>query len=109
MKRLLLTNCLLAMFVLAFGVVHAQERTVSGRITSSEDGSAIPGVNVILKGTTEGVVTDVDGKYTIAVPTAGGTLVFTFIGLQSQELEIGTRTVIDVPMATDVTQLSEVI
>jgi TonB-linked SusC/RagA family outer membrane protein len=87
----------------------AQERTVSGTVTSVEDGSTLPGVNVLLQGTNSGVVTDIDGKYTIAVPQEGGILVFTFIGLATQEVEIGSRSTVDVQMASDVQQLSEVI
>src|SRR5687767_10151000 len=100
MKRILLV-CLTAVFALASSAVWAQERTVSGRITSAEDGSGLPGVNVVLKGTTSGTVTDVEGKYSLSVPSTGGTLVFTFIGLTSQEVEIGSRAVIDVPMSQD--------
>lgn len=88
----------------------AQDRTVSGRVTSAEDGSPLPGVNVVLKGTQSGTVTDVDGNYRLAVPgQPGEVLVFTFIGLQTQEVEIQSRTVVDIRMQTDVTQLSEVI
>ncbi len=87
----------------------AQDRTVSGQITSSEDGSTLPGVNVVVKGTTQGGVTDIDGNYKITVPEDGGTLVFSFIGLESQEMEIGSRSIIDMQMASDVRQLSEVV
>ncbi len=87
----------------------AQDRTVSGSVTSADDGSTLPGVNVVVKGTTQGGVTDIDGSYKITVPQEGGTLVFSFIGLESQEVEIGNRSVIDVQMNSDVQQLSEVI
>jgi TonB-linked SusC/RagA family outer membrane protein len=88
---------------------YAQQRTVSGTVTSTEDGSSLPGVNVIVKGTTIGTATDADGKFTLAVPPNGGALVFSFIGLESKEIEIGDRTVVDVTLALDVTQLSEVV
>lgn len=87
----------------------AQDRTVSGKVTSSDDGSTLPGVNVVVKGTTNGGVTDIDGNYKITVPEEGGTIVFSFIGLESLEVEIGVRSVIDVQMSTDVQQLSEVV
>lgn len=90
-------------------VAYAQERTVTGRVTSSDDGSSIPGVNVVVKGTTNGTVTDANGAYTLAVPSTGGSLVFSFIGLQTQEVQIGDRSVVDVSLALDVTQLSEVV
>ena len=86
-----------------------QDRTISGKVTSAEDGSGLPGVNVILKGTMTGAVTDSDGNFKLNAPSQGGTLVFTFIGLQSQEVEIGTRSTIDLQMSQDVTQLSEII
>lgn len=89
--------------------VRAQERTVSGRITSTEDGSPLPGVNVVIKGTTNGTVTDVDGNYKLNVPAGGGALIFSFIGLQTQEVTIGDRNVVDVSLSLDVTQLSEVV
>jgi TonB-linked SusC/RagA family outer membrane protein len=90
-------------------LAQAQERTVTGKVTSSDDGSSLPGVNVLLKGTTTGTVTDVNGSYSISVPASGGVLVFSFIGLKTSEVEIGTRAVVDVPMEADITQLSEVI
>jgi TonB-linked SusC/RagA family outer membrane protein len=105
MRKILLTLLALG-FVL---VSWAQDRTISGRVTSIEDGTALPGVNVLLKGTTHGSVTDADGNYHLAVPQQGGTLVFTFIGLKATEVEIGSRSVVDVPMANDITQLSEVV
>lgn len=89
--------------------VWAQERVVSGKVSSQEDGSALPGVNVVLKGTTNGTVTDADGNYKLTVPANGGSLVFSFIGLQTSEVEIGQRSVIDVALGLDVQQLSEVV
>jgi len=86
----------------------AQERTVSGRVTSADDQSGLPGVNVVLKGTTSGTVTDANGNYSLAV-SGPGTLVFTFIGYASQEVEVGSQSVINVQMASDVQQLNEVV
>jgi TonB-linked SusC/RagA family outer membrane protein len=108
MKRILLL-CLTAVSVLYSTELLAQERTVSGKISSLEDGSPLPGVNVVLKGTTTGVVTDAEGIYRISVPSEGGTLVFTFIGLKTQETEIGSRSTIDIQMEQDAAQLSEVV
>lgn len=96
-------------FVFALGSAWAQERNISGKVTSPEDGSSLPGVNVVLKGTTNGTVTDVDGNFRLSVPSTGGTLVFSFIGLSTQEIPIGDRTVIDVQLASDVKQLAEVV
>jgi TonB-linked SusC/RagA family outer membrane protein len=108
MKRILLL-CLTAVFTLVNAELWAQERTVSGKVTSKEDASPLPGVNVVLKGTTTGSVTDADGNYRLAVPQAGGTLVFTFIGLTTVEEPIGTRSTIDLQMSSDITQLNEVV
>src|SRR5207237_364998 len=66
-------------------------------------------VNVVLKGTTNGAVTDSDGSYRLSVPSAGGTLVFSFIGFQTQETQIGERAVVDIGLGTDIKQLSEIV
>ena len=96
-------------FCLLAGPAMAQERTISGRIVSGEDGSALPGVNVVIKGTTNGTVTDADGNYRIAASGSNIVLVFSFIGLQTQEVSAGDRSVVDVTMASDVTQLAEIV
>jgi TonB-linked SusC/RagA family outer membrane protein len=106
MKRHLLFSLALVLSVLT---VFAQERTVSGRVTSKEDAVGLPGVNVVLKGTTSGTVTDANGNYTLSAPASGGILVFSFIGLKSEEVEIGSRSAIDLQMETDVTQLTEIV
>jgi hypothetical protein len=71
MKRLLL-SCVTMVLMLASLQVSAQDRTISGRVTSNEDGSALPGVSVVLKGTAIGTQTDGDGKYSLSIPSAGG-------------------------------------
>jgi TonB-dependent SusC/RagA subfamily outer membrane receptor len=103
-------------FLLLFSVVFvanltvmAQDRVITGKVTSADDGSVLPGVNVIIKGTTVGISTDGNGSYSLNVPSSGNTLVFSFIGLATQEVEIGSRSVIDVIMASDATQLQEII
>src|SRR5690349_7158035 len=108
MKRILLI-CLTAVLSLVCGELWAQERAVTGVVTSQEDASAIPGVNVVLKGTANGAVTDASGRYRISVPENGGVLVFTFIGLKTQEVDVAGRSTIDVLMETDAQQLSEVV
>ena len=105
MKKFLL---LCFSFVFVLSSVWAQERTVSGKVTAADDGSALPGVNVVVKGTSNGAVTDIDGNFRLNVGS-GGTLVFSFIGYISQEVEIGERTIVDVSLSADVTQLAEVI
>jgi TonB-linked SusC/RagA family outer membrane protein len=108
MKRFLLV-CLTAVLTFSASAAWAQDRTVSGTVTSVEDGSTLPGVNVLLKGTTTGTSTDSEGKYSLSVPSTGGTLVFSFIGIETTEVVIGERTLIDVALKQDVTQLSEIV
>jgi TonB-linked SusC/RagA family outer membrane protein len=85
----------------------AQDRNVSGTV-KDETGNAMPGVNVIIKGTTSGTATDGDGKYTISV-SDNATLVFTFVGYATSEVPVGTQTVVDVSMTPDATSLSEIV
>lgn len=65
--------------------ISAQERTISGKVTSSDDPLGLPGVNIIIKGTTKGVSTDMDGAYTINVPNNNAVLVFKYIGFLTKE------------------------
>lgn len=96
-------------FVLTITTVMAQDRTISGKVTDAKDGQPIPGVNVLVKGTSSGAITDIDGNYKLAVPSGATTLVFSFVGYQSTEVELGSRAVIDIAMETDVQQLTEVV
>lgn len=86
-----------------------QGRTVTGRVTSSEDGNPLPGVSVIIKGTQSGTVTDVEGVYRIAIPSEESILVFSFIGYKTVEVPVGGRTSVDTQLQADVTQLGEVV
>jgi TonB-linked SusC/RagA family outer membrane protein len=88
---------------------QAQSATVRGTITSQDDGSALPGVNVIVKGTSNGTTTDIDGSFSLSVSGESPILVFTFIGYKSQEVVVGTQTTINVTLASDVETLSEVV
>jgi TonB-linked SusC/RagA family outer membrane protein len=81
---------------------------VSGRV-QDEGGRPMPGVNVIVKGSSSGTTTDVDGRYSISVQDGSAVLVFSFIGYASQEVQIGSRTTIDVSMSPDIHTLSEVV
>lgn len=86
-----------------------QERTVNGRITSADDQQGFPGVNIVVKGTTIGTVTDADGKYTIRVPSDESVLVFSAIGYATVERTVGSQSVLDVILEADITTLSEVV
>jgi TonB-linked SusC/RagA family outer membrane protein len=108
MRKILLLG-LTAVLMLASSGLWAQERVVSGRVTDAEDGLGLPGVNVVLEGTTNGTVTNVDGNYSLTLPSGEGTLVFTFVGMATQEVPINERSEINVVMAADVAQLTEVV
>jgi TonB-linked SusC/RagA family outer membrane protein len=107
--RKLLFLILSTVFVLSGGESWAQERTVSGRVTSAEDGQPLPGVSVFVKGTNAGAPTDADGAFSILVPSDNSVLVFTFIGMKTVEVPVGSKSQIDVIMQEDVSQLSEVV
>lgn len=88
--------------------VHAQT-LVSGKVTSGEDASPVPGANVVVKGTSIGTVTDFDGRYSISVPAGNSVLVFSFVGFISQEADITGKTTLDIALATEARQLSELV
>jgi TonB-linked SusC/RagA family outer membrane protein len=96
-------------FVFVVTSLWAQQRLITGRVTSSEDGSPLPGVNVVLKGTTNGTATDADGKFSLSVPETGGSLIFSFIGLERQEIPLEALTNFDVAMKPDFQQLDEIV
>jgi hypothetical protein len=77
----------IVILLFAFHVLSAQERTISGTLTSSDDGSPLPGINIVVKGTDVGTITDVNGYYSIKVPI-GSTLVFSFVGMQTREVVV---------------------
>jgi TonB-dependent starch-binding outer membrane protein SusC len=88
----------------------AQTKVVTGTVTSSIEGEgAIPGVTVSVKGTTVGTITDVNGKFSIALPANASTLVFSYIGMKTKEISIGTETTVNVVLASDILNLDEVI
>ncbi len=84
------------------------QQTVTGKVTG-DDGEGIPGVNVVVKGTTTGVITDFNGDYTLNVPAGESTLVFSSVGYTTVEENIGNRSTIDIALAQDVTALEEVV
>src|SRR5688500_8136334 len=99
---------MLAMAMILIIPAFAQDKVISGKILNP-DGQPAPGVSVLVKGTTIGTASDNDGAYSLSVPSGDNTLIFSFIGLKTVEVEIGNRTVVDVTMETDVTELTEVV
>ncbi len=92
----------------SLGSLYAQDRTVSGTVTDSKTGEGLPGVNVLVVGTSNGATTDFDGKYKLSV-SGDVSLKFSYIGYKPQTIEVGSRSVIDVKLQEDVEQLSEVV
>lgn len=107
MKKLAALMLLIPLFmgVSAFG----QSKTITGTVKSATDNEPLPGATVLVKGTTTGTVTDLDGKYVLVVPQDKDVLVFTFLGFKTHEETIGSRNVIDVSMEEDVLGLNEVV
>ncbi|HEY3430608.1 MAG TPA: von Willebrand factor type A domain-containing protein, partial [Cyclobacteriaceae bacterium] len=93
----------------SLGFSIPETRTITGTVTSAGDGSALPGVNVLLKGTVKGASTDAKGKYSIQVPPSGATLVFSFIGLITKEVKVGASNTINVSMSIDQSELQEIV
>lgn len=88
----------------------AQDRRVIGKVTSAEDGTPLPGVSVVLKGTAKGTTTDANGLYDLSMPPGkGATLVFSFVGVATQEIRVGNESEINVSLVSDSRQLSEVV
>jgi TonB-linked SusC/RagA family outer membrane protein len=98
----------LYLFVTTLGV-NAQNNIVSGIVSSADGGVTLPGVNVIVRGTSVLTITDLDGRYSINVPEGRTTLVFSYIGFRSQEVDISGRSVIDISLLVDTRQLDELI
>lgn len=97
----------LSLFVLCTTVVFAQQKTIKGIVVDAT-GEPLIGVNVSVKGTTIGIITDIDGKYTLEVPT-NATLVFSYIGYRTQELSVGNQTTINITMQEDTQNIDEVV
>ncbi|WP_425636466.1 SusC/RagA family TonB-linked outer membrane protein [Algoriphagus yeomjeoni] len=106
MKKVLLT---FAFAILTLVSVLAQSKPITGRVTSAEEPDGVPGASVVVKGTTIGVITDLDGSYSIQAPADATTLVFSFVGYLSKEMPIGSNSVINVVLDVDVKTLNEVV
>jgi len=106
MKKIAL---LLAFFAIGLQVLMAQTKEISGSVTSADDGGLIPGVSVSVKGTTLGTITDMDGKFRLKVPQDSKALVFTFVGMATQEVVIGTQTTFTVQLASENIAVDEVV
>jgi TonB-dependent SusC/RagA subfamily outer membrane receptor len=108
MKELLRVLTGIALLFCSLNVL-AQQSEVSGRVTSDGDAAALPGVNVSVKGTTTGTLTDADGRYSLRVNTGNTVLVFSYIGFETQEFTVENRRSINVSMKQDSKMLNEVV
>jgi TonB-linked SusC/RagA family outer membrane protein len=107
MKKLLRISLFL-LAILSGTWAVAQDRTVTGKVTTADDGSALAGVSVSIKGSTRGTNTDAEGNYRLSVPD-NATLVFSFVGMNRQEVVVGNRSVVDLALQTDIAALEEVV
>lgn len=109
--RKTVTTALFATLTLLFataGTALAQQ-DVSGTVTDAADNQPIPGVNIVVEGTTTGTTTDVEGQYSLTVPGPDATLVFSFVGYQSESVTVGDQSTINVQLQEDVAALDEVV
>lgn len=100
---------ILVLCTLMASSAFAQDRTITGRVTSSEDGTTLPGVTIQVTGTTIGTQTNMDGNYSLSIPATAKTLEFSFIGFEKQTVAVGNSSTINVSLVTDATQLGEVV
>jgi len=97
------------LFLLVTSSAWAQDRAVEGKVTALEDGQALPGVNVLVTGTSRGTATDVDGHYRLELEPGENTLQFSFIGYKTQSIAIAGRTTIDMVLELETKNLEEVV
>ena len=108
-KRIQILSFLFLLFLGGVNVSFGQEKIISGTVISATDNLSLPGVNIIIKGTSTGTATDFDGKYTLSVPDNNVTLVYSYMGFLSKEIVVGERDVIDMILTEDIQSLDEVI
>ncbi|MBF8964514.1 von Willebrand factor type A domain-containing protein [Pontibacter sp. FD36] len=103
-------NLFLLFALLLFGLTAtAQSRTITGTVTDANAGNPLPGVSILIKGTTKGASTDQHGKYSLSIPNDNAVLVFRYIGYMTQEIKVGKREVVDVKLQVDTHTLHEVV
>lgn len=108
-QRYINAVCVLVCMLLFVGTAAAQQQDIRGTVTDAADGSPLPGANVSVPGTTIGTATDVDGQYSIQVPSDADSLMFSFVGYQTQTVAIQGRSVIDVALVSSAQALSELV
>lgn len=106
MRKITLLLALLCTF--AWQAVNAQSKQITGQVTSAEDGLGIPGVSVVVKGTTIGSTTDIDGNFSIQTQSST-VLVFSFVGMKTQEVKVGNSTTLNIVLASSAIDMDEVV
>jgi len=106
MKKIAL---LLAFFAIGLNVLLAQTKEITGIVTSSEDGGTMPGVSISVKGTSLGTITDMNGRFVLKVPADTKTILFSFVGMASQEIAIGNQSVLNVQLKPEDISVDEVV
>ncbi|ALJ05940.1 SusC/RagA family TonB-linked outer membrane protein [Pseudalgibacter alginicilyticus] len=96
-------------FFIFTSIIQSQNKSVNGTITDEKSELPLPGVTILVKGTTTGVTTDFNGKFTLNIPNNGETLVFSYVGYKTQEIPIGNENIINVEMVEDISQLDEIV
>ncbi|MFN8257078.1 MAG: TonB-dependent receptor [Bacteroidales bacterium] len=105
MKKLILF-----LFTICVGLTQlANAQTITGKVTGADDGAPLPGVNIVVKGSNTGTMTNMDGTYTLEVPGQNAVLVFSFVGYATQEITVGAQTTIDVTMQVEAETKDEVV
>ncbi len=99
----------IALQLVLVSALMAQGVNVTGNVTSSDDGEGLPGVNIVIKGTSQGTVTDVEGNYSLEVPDANTILVFSSVGYTQEEITVGNQSSININMVPDITALEEIV
>lgn len=106
LRHLVLSSALL---MVSMSAVIAQTRTVTGKITASQDGTVIPGVNVQVKGTQKGSSTNASGIYSVEVSGPSSILTFSFVGFDTKEIKVGNQSVVDISLSSSTQELNEVV
>ncbi|NJO88390.1 MAG: hypothetical protein HC831_05025 [Chloroflexia bacterium] len=100
---------ILFLFTFCLGIATMSAQTVTGVVTGADDGQPLPGVNIKVKGTERGTITDMDGGYSIEVTGEEDVLIFSFVGYVTKEVTVGSQTTIDFALEVDSKGLEEVI
>lgn len=100
---------LMALILFCSWQIALAQKTITGKVTDAKDGTTLPGVNIAVKGTTSGTVTDINGAYSLQLPAVAQSLVFSFLGYQGQEIVIGNQSTINVTLSVSAEQLEGVV